>query len=344
MGAPVGGGESRHSSWLHVTAGEQDDSPALAGCSAEQVRTRADVARSIAVMETAGRVESDLAETLRALAAQDRGEAAARRLSLAEDAVRGAQAAAETAECLRQQARRRAEHDDVVALRQALEQAATVLGDLARAANRIARVLADLAGRNGSELEPRQQELATAASAAAQHARDLAQTLHRLADTDQAETQVHGTPVADPVAVRTLRKSSASQRIADIDRRLGELGVARPADSGDSPVPTAGPDARRRAEEASRHWQEAVAHLLQARQLTAEAFCRAARAHERAAEANARSARAGIGDVAEHNRMAEFHRAAANADWQQARNIDEHVARPGDGPDTKRTDQADVSA
>jgi len=77
-------------------------------------------------------------------------------------------------------------------------------------------------------------------------------------------------------------------------------------------------DAQKCAREAQRHCQDAVAQLLQARQLAAEALCRSASAHDRAAEANARSADAGIGDVANHNRMAAFHRAAARTNRQRA--------------------------
>jgi hypothetical protein len=48
------------------------------------------------------------------------------------------------------------------------------------------------------------------------------------------------------------------------------------------------------------------------------AFRSAARAHDRAADAHERSIRTGVGDVAEHRRQAEFHRAAAEADRQRA--------------------------
>ena len=48
------------------------------------------------------------------------------------------------------------------------------------------------------------------------------------------------------------------------------------------------------------------------------AFHRAARAHLSASEAHERSVRSGVGDMAEHQRLAEFHRAAAEADRQRA--------------------------
>ena len=70
--------------------------------------TLAALQRSIAVMETLSRVETDLAETLRAIA-QDGGEHAAQRLRLADQAAQEAQAAAETAKRMHRQARRLAE-------------------------------------------------------------------------------------------------------------------------------------------------------------------------------------------------------------------------------------------
>jgi GAF domain-containing protein len=49
-----------------------------------------------------------------------------------------------------------------------------------------------------------------------------------------------------------------------------------------------------------------------------EALRRAARAHDAAAEAHERSIRTGVGNVAEHRRQAELHRAAAEADRHRA--------------------------
>lgn len=54
--------------------------------------------------------------------------------------------------------------------------------------------------------------------------------------------------------------------------------------------------------------------------LAVTAFLTAARAHHHAAEAHQRSIRAGAGDPAEHQRLTEFHRAAAEADRQRAEN------------------------
>ena len=63
-----------------------------------------------------------------------------------------------------------------------------------------------------------------------------------------------------------------------------------------------------------------------------KAFGSAARAHHHAAEAHERSVRTGVGDLAEHQRLADFHRAAADADRQRAKEIE----KPGHGPDPAR--------
>jgi len=235
-----------------VKVAEEDDRSAAQAWRGGHAQMLTDFTRSIAVVETVRRVEEDVAETLRTLAAQAKGTVAARRLRLAEDAARGARAAAEHGERLRQQARRWAGHTGVVALRPALDHVGPQPGQAPAAAR--------TAGRN--------------------------------------------VPL----------KSALHQRLADIDRRLAALQLAGPKPTGDDPMR----DAQRSAREAQRHCHDAVAHLLQARQLAAEVLDRSASAHDRAAEANARSAGAGIGDVAEHNRMAAFHRAAARADRERA--------------------------
>jgi len=58
------------------------------------------------------------------------------------------------------------------------------------------------------------------------------------------------------------------------------------------------------------------------RSAAVKAFGSAARAHHHAAEAHERSVRTRVGDLAEHQRLAEFHRAAADADRQRARDIE----------------------
>jgi hypothetical protein len=113
---------------------------------------------------------------------------------------------------------------------------------------------------------------------------------------------------------------SISQRLADINRRLAELREARQAQRDAVTAPTDLLwDAQRHAAEADRHRRESIAHSLLVRQLVVQAFHNAARAHDHAADANERSARSGIGDIAEHERRASFHRAAAEADRQRAR-------------------------
>jgi hypothetical protein len=59
-----------------------------------------------------------------------------------------------------------------------------------------------------------------------------------------------------------------------------------------------------------------------------KAFGSAARAHDYAAEAHERSIRTGVGDLAEHRRQAEFHRAAARADRQRAEEIERQAMAP----------------
>jgi hypothetical protein len=231
MKTAVLGGEPRQGRSRRVQVGEEYDRSAGQSCGGGHAPILADFTRSIALAETVRRVEEGLAGTLRAMAAQATGPVSARRLRLAEDAARGAQAAAEYGERLRQQALRWAGHAGMVA--------------------------------------PREW------------------AFHR--------------------------------RLADIDRRLAELQLVRPKRLGDDPAAPVMQDAHGCAQEAQRHCQDAVTHLAQARQLAAEALDLSASAHDRAAEANARSAGAGIGDVAEHNRMAAFHRAAAQADRQRAR-------------------------
>lgn len=244
-----------------ATAAGADHRAAGPAWPGERTLTLADARQAIALVEAAGRVESDLARTLHALAAQGHGEASARQLRLAEDAARGAQAAAATSARLGQLAGRLAE--------------------------------------------------------AAQYADDLARDLRLRAAADAVVSQPGPALATDIHRGQVLDESPASRRLADIDRRLAELRRARLMTTGDL-GPQGGKDAQRRVLEAGRHQRESAAHLQRTQQLTVAALLRAARAHDRAAEASARSARSGIGDVAEHNRRAAFHRAAANADRQQA--------------------------
>jgi hypothetical protein len=282
----VPGGEPRHDDWPQVRAAEQDDRSARQARRGEHALTPADFTRLIAVTETTGRVESDLAETLRAMAAQGTGEARARRLRLAENADRGAQAAVKHSERLQQHARWWAEHADVAALDQALEHAGNVLADLARAEDDIADILTRLASRNGSDLAARRRRLATQASAAARRARDRAQALRQLATTDAATTHLpEREPVADTEGSLARLEPAGHQRPAKIGRRLAEPHQAAPERPGDDPAPQARWDVRGCAQEAPRYWQKSAAHLRQMRQRAVDALSGAAGAHDRAAEA-----------------------------------------------------------
>jgi hypothetical protein len=160
----------------------------------------------------------------------------------------------------------------------------------------------------------------------------MSQVLHRLAQADTANPQPDGIPASDAASARVRLESCTPLRLSDIERRLAELRRARRMGQVDGVAPTAGPEALQRAREARQHWQESVDHLSAARQLTMQAFARAASAHDRAAEASARSARAGMGDVAEHNRRAAFHRAAATADREQAQSIRDETVSPAENP------------
>jgi hypothetical protein len=102
----------------------------------------ADLARTIALIEMVARVETGIAATLRARAAQDEGEAA----QIGEGSDRGAEAAAERSAHLQQLARRWAEHADVVALHRSLAHAGRLLADLASTEEDIANTLTRLAG------------------------------------------------------------------------------------------------------------------------------------------------------------------------------------------------------
>jgi len=227
MGTPAQGGEPRQRGRPQVSAAGQDDRSARQPRRGERALTLADFTRSITLMETARRVEHDLAESLRAMAAGGRGEDAGRQLRLAKEAEGGAQAAARISERLQEQARRWAEHGEVAMLHQALEHSASVLADLDRAESDLAEVLTDLASHSSPGLAVRRRLLAAEASAAAQHARDRAQALRQLAQTDAAEAQPEETPVADTADGPALPGRSRQQRLAGIDRRLTELRQAR---------------------------------------------------------------------------------------------------------------------
>ncbi len=140
-----------------------------------------DFARAMALMETVSQTEQDIADTLRVMAEMDGSEAAARRLRLAGDAVKGAQQAAEHAEQLHRQADRWARRADVIALLRSLRHAGEVLADLARTEKDIGDTLTSLASRSRPDEAAQLRQLAEQASAGAQRAEDRARSLHDLA-------------------------------------------------------------------------------------------------------------------------------------------------------------------
>jgi hypothetical protein len=153
------------------------------------MNARTDLARTVALMESTARVERDIAATLGVMAAPDGGEAAARRLALAQEAVRAAHEAVRHSEHLLRLATRWAEHEDIVTLHRLLSQAGHVLADLARTEQEIADTLTSLASRDGSDLAAQRRQAAEEAAAGAQRARDRAQALHRLAGAAAAQSR-----------------------------------------------------------------------------------------------------------------------------------------------------------
>ena len=310
-----------------VSAVERDEGSARQAWRGGRALTLADFAHSITLMDSISRVENDLAETLRAMAAQDQGEVAARRLRLAEDAAKGAQAAAKKSERLREQARHWAEHAGRVQLHQALDRAAAVLVDLDRVESNLADTLTDLAGCSDPDLAVRWQQAAGEACDAARQARGRAHVLRELAQTDGSGTQPEAMTAADVADDPALPAPARHRRLADIDCRLTELRHARSAPSGRDAAQAVA-EAKRRAREADRLLLASAAHLQQTRQFADNALRRAATAHDHVAKANESSARAGIGDVAEYKRIAAVHRAAAEADRRRARESQGQVADP----------------
>jgi len=282
---------------------------------------------SIALMEAVSRVENDLAETLRSMAEQDGDDVAARRLKLAENAARGAQQAGRISAQLRQQACRWAERADAAAVRQALEHTARVLADLDRAESDLAAAFTALASHGLPDMAVRRRLLAAEAAAGARYGRDRARALRQLAQTEAAGTQPEGTPAGTEESPAG-GGPSRNQRLAGIDRRLTQLRQASPEPPDGDPAQVVG-ETKQRAQAPERHQQQSATRSARARQLAGQGLNRAAAAHTRAAEAEDRSARAGIGDVAEHTSRAAFHRAAAQADRQRARDIQRQFTDPG---------------
>ena len=144
---------------------------------------------TMTLMEAIARTERDMAGTLQDMAAHSEGKKAARRHKLAADAVQGAHEADKRREQLQQLAAHWSEHASVVTLHQLLAQAAGVLTELARTEQDIADTFASLARHDGSPLATQRRQLAVAAAADAQHARNRARDLRQLARTSAASTR-----------------------------------------------------------------------------------------------------------------------------------------------------------
>jgi hypothetical protein len=160
----------------------------------ERTLPLADFERAIAVMETTGRIEMQIAAALRAMAAEDGSDATARQRRLAEVAMGAAQVAVDHSERMRQQARAWSDHADVAALWQSLEDACWLLVDLARTEELMAGILRTMADRGGSGPAAERRRLADQAAANAQHHHDRARGLRELAQSSEFRPQ-HRPPV-----------------------------------------------------------------------------------------------------------------------------------------------------
>ncbi len=144
---------------------------------------------TMTLLEAIARTERDIAETLQGMAAHSEGEKAAQRRKLAEDAIQGAREADMRREQLQQLAEQWSAHANVVTLHQLLAHAASVLTELARTEQDIADTFTSLARHDGSPLAAQRLQLAKAAVADAQNARNRARDLHQLARTSAASTR-----------------------------------------------------------------------------------------------------------------------------------------------------------
>src|SRR5215469_11693075 len=118
----------------------------------DQALVHSDPAWGAALMEAVSLTERDVAGTFRAMAQTGAGEAAARRLRLADAAIRGSREAAERARLLQRLGSNAARQADRAALLRALHRAGPILAELAAAETDIAHALAKLAEADGSEL------------------------------------------------------------------------------------------------------------------------------------------------------------------------------------------------
>lgn len=149
-------------------------------------RFPAELRETMTLMEHAARNERHVAETLRDMAAHAEGEVAAKRLQLAEEALRGAQAAERHRERLQDLAQQWVVHAEVVRLHRLLDRATGALADLAHTQQGIADAFTALATDGASALAEERRQLAAAAAASACEARRQALDLRKLAETTAA--------------------------------------------------------------------------------------------------------------------------------------------------------------
>jgi len=127
----------------------------------------------------------------------------------------------------------------------------------------------------------------------------------------------HAPKVEREPKLQPARGYELGRRLEAIGVRIKELKEGRQGDAG--PDTGGGPAASRgRLAAAQRHVLASQAAAERAAASCVSAFRRAADAHERLAIQHARSAASGLGDVAEHQRRAASHRAAADTDRQRA--------------------------
>jgi len=127
------------------------------------------------------------------------------------------------------------------------------------------------------------------------------------------------------------------QRLDAIRMRIKELEDRRRDDAGPDAGGSSAPSGR--LAPAQRHAVAAQAAAERAAASCVSAFRRAADAHESLAIQHDRSAVSGFGDVAEHQRRAACHRAAAAADRQRAEHAQSLIS--GRAPQAQHSDERD---
>ncbi|HEY2764949.1 MAG TPA: hypothetical protein VGJ13_13215 [Pseudonocardiaceae bacterium] len=140
------------------------------------------VQRGIELAAAVVRTEESIAETLQKLARGHTDDVGRRRADLAQEAIAGAQMAAEHGERLQRMADQLLEHAQISALRRLLYHAGTALVDLARTEHAIAGAFADLARRTDSAAAAERLRLSREVAAAVEMALQRVADLHRLAE------------------------------------------------------------------------------------------------------------------------------------------------------------------